>query len=106
MTETTPTRLWNDSADIDELKYSIENGAVGATCNPVIAVTILKKHIAEWRARIEAFLGEMRAATEDQGGWVVVGEVWVKGAELREPAFVACGGRGGSLSIETDPRLY
>ena len=31
MTQTTPTVLWNDSADIDELKYAIENGAVGAT---------------------------------------------------------------------------
>ena len=37
MTQTTPTCLWNDSASIDELTYSIEHGAVGATCNPVIA---------------------------------------------------------------------
>jgi len=106
MTETTPTRLWNDSADIDELKYSIENGAVGATCNPVIAVTILKKHIAEWRPRIEAFLGEMPAATEDQVGWKLVEEMSVKAAKLLEPAFAAHGGRDGRLSIQTDPRLY
>src|SRR5437016_1159161 len=106
MTETTPTRLWNDSADIDELKYSIENGAVGATCNPVIAVTILKKHIAEWRPRIEALLGEMPAATEDQVGWKLVEEVSIKAAKLLEPAFAAHGGRDGRLSIQTDPRLY
>src|ERR1700694_880804 len=48
MTQTTPTCLWNDSADIDELTYSIDNGAVGATCNPVIALGILKKDIAAW----------------------------------------------------------
>src|SRR5713226_4931318 len=36
MTQTTPTFLWNDSAAIDELSASIEDGAVGATCNPVI----------------------------------------------------------------------
>ncbi|MFZ2032713.1 MAG: hypothetical protein WAW53_03055, partial [Candidatus Dormiibacterota bacterium] len=41
MTQTTATCLWNDSAAIDELTYSIENGAVGATCNPVIAATVL-----------------------------------------------------------------
>ena len=63
MTETTPTRLWNDSADIDELKYSIDNGAVGATCNPVIAVGILKKHIAEWRPPIQSLLTELPTAT-------------------------------------------
>ncbi len=35
MTQTTPTCLWNDSSDLEELAYSIEHGAVGATCNPV-----------------------------------------------------------------------
>src|SRR5437762_7004971 len=106
MTETTPTRLWNDSADIDELKYSIENGAVGATCNPVIAVTILKKHLAEWRPRIEALLREMPGATEDQVGWKLVEEMSAKAAKLLEPAFAAHRGRDGRLSIQTDPRLY
>ena len=35
--KTTKTVLWNDSADPTELARSIEFGAVGATCNPVIA---------------------------------------------------------------------
>ena len=43
MTQTTPTCLWNDSASIQELTYSIEHGAVGATCNPVIVLGVLKK---------------------------------------------------------------
>ena len=41
MTQTTPTCLWNDSASISELQYSLENGAVGATCNPVIVVGVI-----------------------------------------------------------------
>ena len=106
MTQTTPTALWNDSADIDELSYAIDNGAVGATCNPVIAVTILKKHIAEWRPRIEALLREMPGATEDQVGWKLVEEMSVKAAKLLEPAFAAHRGRDGRLSIQTDPRFY
>ena len=53
MTQTTPTVLWNDSADLAELEYAIDNGAVGATCNPVIAVGILKKEITIWRPRIQ-----------------------------------------------------
>jgi transaldolase len=106
MTQTTPTCLWNDSADIDELKYAIENGAVGATCNPVIAVTILKKHIGDWRPRIEALLDELPGATEDQIGWKVVEEMSVTAARLLEPAFARHGGRNGRLSIQTDPRLY
>ena len=37
MTQTTRTCLWNDSASIEELTYSIAHGAVGATCNPVMS---------------------------------------------------------------------
>ena len=106
MTQTTPTCLWNDSADIEELEYSIDNGAVGATCNPVIAVGILKKDIAAWRPRIEALLHELPHATEDQIGWKLVEEMSVKAAKLLEPAFAAHHGRNGRLSIQTDPRYF
>ncbi|HET7337983.1 MAG TPA: transaldolase family protein [Candidatus Dormibacteraeota bacterium] len=106
MTETTPTRLWNDSADMGELAYAIEHGAVGATCNPVIAVTVLKKHFASWRPRIEALLEEMPGATEDQIGWKLVEELSIEAAKLLEPAFRKHRGRDGRLSIQTDPRFY
>jgi transaldolase len=106
MTQTTPTCLWNDSADIDELNYAIENGAVGATCNPVIALGILKKRIAEWRPRIESLLREYPQATADQVGWKLVEEMSVRAAKLLEPAFAEHSGRNGRLSIQTDPRLY
>ncbi|HKW07910.1 MAG TPA: transaldolase family protein [Candidatus Dormibacteraeota bacterium] len=106
MTLTTPTCLWNDSADIDELTYAIENGAVGATCNPVIAVTILKKELAQWRRRVSDLMREMPGATEDQIGWKLVEEMSVRAARLLEPAFEEHGGRNGRLSIQTDPRFY
>ena len=106
MTQTTPTSLWNDSADIDELRYAIDNGAVGATCNPVIAVGILKKEIASWRPRIQELMRDLPRATEDQLGWNLIEEISVRAAKLLEPAFAAHGGRDGRLSIQTDPRLY
>ena len=43
MTQTTPTCLWNDSADPVELAQAIGWGAVGATCNPVIALSALAR---------------------------------------------------------------
>lgn len=106
MTETTPTCLWNDSAALDELAYSIEHGAVGATCNPVIALSILKRQMPLWRGRIEALIQEMPMATEDQIGWKIVEEMSVKGAALLKPVFDAQGGRNGRLSIQTDPRFF
>jgi transaldolase len=106
MTQTTPTMLWNDSADLDELGYAIDNGAVGATCNPVIALGILKKEIGAWRPRIQQLIREMPRATEDQIGWKLVEELSVRAAKLLEPAFAEHRGRNGRLSIQTDPRLY
>lgn len=106
MTQTTPTCLWNDSADMDELAYAIEHGGVGATCNPVIALGILKKELPVWRPRIEALLDEMPHATEDQVGWRLVEEMSIRAAKLLEPTFERHRGRNGRLSIQTDPRLY
>jgi transaldolase len=106
MTQTTPTCLWNDSADIDELRYAIDNGAVGATCNPVIALGILKKELNVWRPRVQELMRVMPAATEDQIGWKLVEEVSVRAAKLLEPVFNEHRGRNGRLSIQTDPRLY
>ncbi len=106
MTQTTPTCLWNDSASIEEFKYSMEHGAVGATCNPVIVLGVLKKELANWKTRMEALLKEYPAAGEDEIAWKVVREISVRAAVVLKPVFDAQGGKNGRLSIQTDPRLY
>src|SRR5437588_7418378 len=85
MTQQTPTCLWNDSASIQELTYSMEHGAVGATCNPVIVHGVLKKEMHFWKERIHALIEECPAATEDEIAWQLVREVSVKGASLLKP---------------------
>src|SRR5208283_3259135 len=92
MTQTTPTCLWNDSASVDELKYSIEHGAVGATCNPVIVLGVLKKEIANWKGRIEALIHEFPTASEDEIAWKTVREISVRAAALMKPIYDAKGG--------------
>jgi transaldolase len=106
MTQTTPTCLWNDSASIQELTYSIEHGAVGATCNPVIVVGILKKEMGMWKDRIRKLMEERPAATEGEISWQVVREISAKAASVLKPVFDAHRGRNGRLSIQTDPRFY
>jgi transaldolase len=106
MTQTTPTCLWNDSASIQELTYSIENGAVGATCNPVIVLGVLKKEMSEWKSRIQKLIEELPAATEDEIAWQLVREISIRGAAVLKPIFDAQRGRNGRLSIQTDPRLF
>ena len=106
MTQTTSTCLWNDSASIQELTYSMEHGAVGATCNPVIVLGVLKKEMGAWKDRIRALIEERASATEDEIGWQLVREVSITAASLLKPVFDAHQGRNGRLSIQTDPRFY
>jgi transaldolase len=106
MTQTTPTCLWNDSASVEELTYSIEHGAVGATCNPVIVLGVLKKELPLWRGRIGELIEELPTATEDEIAWQLVREISVRAARLLEPIFHEHNGRNGRLSIQTDPRLF
>jgi len=106
MTQTTRTCLWNDSASIEELTYSIEHGAVGATCNPVIVLGVLKKEMPQWKPRIQALTEQWPNATEEQIAWQVVREISAKSAARLKPIFDAHDGRNGRLSIQTDPRLF
>ena len=106
MTQTTLTCLWNDSSSLKELSYSIDHGAVGATCNPVIVVEVLKKDHAFWTGYIQQLIESMPTATEHDIAWKVVEQMTIRGAELLKPVFDAQGGANGRLSVQTDPRFY
>ena len=106
MTQSTATCLWNDSASAPELSYSIEHGAVGATCNPVIVLGVLKQEINSWRQRILSLIEELPVATEEEIAWRLVREISVQAAAALKPIFDQQQGRNGRLSIQTDPRLF
>ena len=106
MTQTTCTCLWNDSSSLAELGYAIDHGAVGATCNPVIVVEVLKKEMHLWKDRILELIRSMPNATEHDVAWKLVDEMSVRSAELLRPIFDAHNGKNGRLSVQTDPRFY
>jgi transaldolase len=106
MTQSTPTCLWNDSASIQELTSSMEHGAVGATCNPVIILEVLRTEMHLWEGYIRELIRLMTAATEDQIAWKMVEAMSVKAAKVLLPVFQEHRGRNGRLSVQTDPRLY
>jgi len=105
MTQRGPTALWNDSATRSELATSISWGAVGATCNPVIALASIRSDLPRWTARIAELGAELPCATESEIGWKIVEEVSLDAATLLVPAYEAHRGRNGRLSMQTDPRL-
>ena len=106
MSQTTPTRLWNDSATLSELSAAIGWGAVGATCNPVIALAALRSDLPRWQERIREYAAEHPSALESDIGWAMVKELSVEAAALLDDAFSEHAGRNGRLSVQTDPRLY
>jgi transaldolase len=106
MTSTTPTALWNDSCSVAELEYSLAQGAVGATANPVIVVEVLKKESAQWKPRIAALVREMPGASEADVAWRLVEEMSITGARVLLPVFEKYKGKNGRLSIQTDPAYY
>ncbi|WP_230672751.1 transaldolase family protein [Rathayibacter sp. Leaf248] len=104
--QASPTSLWNDSADLSELSRSIGFGAVGATCNPVIAYTTIRKNLDVWGPRLAELAAEHPTLGESALGWLAIEEMSVQAAELLLPAFRESGGRNGRLSVQTDPRLH
>ncbi len=106
MKQNTKTVLWNDSADPKELRDALTWGIVGATCNPVIALSALKADKENWAARIKDYAKSNPSATEDQIGWAMVEELSINAAKILEPEFEIYNGRNGRLSIQTDPRNF
>jgi transaldolase len=65
MTPSTPTCLWNESASIRELTHSIEQGAVGITCNLMIVLGVLKQEMAVWKDGLRNLIESNPASGED-----------------------------------------
>lgn len=102
----TPTDIWNDSCNVDELAYAVEFGAVGATANPTIVVDNWRADPSHWATRARVLAGEHPIWSERDVAWAIVAEMSVRAAPLLMPAFAQSGGRSGRLSIQTDPTRY
>ncbi|MDR6939770.1 transaldolase family protein [Arcanobacterium hippocoleae] len=100
------TALWNDSSDLEELRQSISYGAVGATCNPVIAYTTIAKRPEIWADRIRNIAIAHPTWSESEIGWQAVEDMSVEAAKLLADIFDKTNGHDGRLSVQTDPRLH
>ena len=57
---------WNDSNDHLELKHAYDEGAVGATSNPVITLQSVKNHPDLWNPEIDKMIIEHPNSSEDE----------------------------------------
>ena len=103
---TTQTDVWNDSCSVEELTYAIENGAVGATTNPVIVGNVLDKEMHLWKGRMKQMIQDMPEASEEDIAWKLNEEMAVKGSELLMPVFTREKGLKGRISIQTNVKNF
>jgi transaldolase len=106
MTLQYPTDYWNDSCSEEELTYAISHGAVGATSNPTIVHSVLKKEMHLWEDRIHALIRENPTWSEVEITWKLFEEMAVYGAGFLRSIFEEHHGKKGRLSIQTNPALY
>ena len=99
-------RWWNDSCDLRELAEAVENGAVGATSNPVIVSAAIEGDRDRWIPVIRELIQESPSAIEDEIAWKLIAEIGRRAAAILRPTFEASGGENGFLSVQVNPKFY
>ncbi len=106
MTEIFPkTHYWNDSCDLNELKYSLQRGASGATTNPVIVKQVLEKNLDMYCGFISSAISKYPCASEDDIAWITMEKMATDAAALLKPVFDNEKGEG-RISIQTNPKYF
>ena len=100
------TDFWNDSCDLSELEDAVNQGAVGATSNPVIVRTVVKNSPEIWARKLEELIAANPNDTEDDVAWKLIAEVARSAACLLRPVFDETGGEKGRLAIQVNPKYY
>ena len=98
--------LWNDSCSCKELTYALENGATGATTNPVIVYNVLKKELPEWEETIKDIVEKHPDYTEDDLAWDVIKVLGTKASQLLLDQYKQSKGQRGRLSFQTNAKYF
>jgi transaldolase len=98
--------FWNDSCAASELAEAVQNGATGATSNPVIVFSAVKADQATWIPVLDGLVAERPEADEEDLAWALIEAVGAKAAALLEPVHRETRGAKGFLSMQVNPKLY
>ena len=100
------TELWNDSCSCKELSYAIENGASGATTNPVIVFNVLKKELPDFEETINKLVEDNPSFTEDDLAWALIKVMGSKASKLLLDQFHETNGQKGRISFQTNAKYF
>ena len=97
---------WNDSNDHVELQHAFDEGAVGATSNPVITYQSVKNHPDLWMPVIDEMILKNQQASEDEILWMLIDSVGKKAAKILLPVYEKTSRQKGKLSLQVNPKYY
>jgi len=97
---------WNDSNDHVELQDAVNEGAVGATSNPVITCAAVKNHPDVWMPVIDDMIESNSSGSEDDILWDLIDEVGKRAAKILLPVYEATNKQKGKLSLQVNPKYY
>ena len=97
---------WNDSNDHVELQHAFDEGAVGATSNPVITFQSVKNHPDLWMPVIDEMILDNQQASEDEILWMLIDSVGKKAAKILLPVYEKTNRQKGKLSLQVNPKYY
>lgn len=100
------TQIWNDSCSCEELRYAIDNGAVGATTNPVIVLSVLKSELPQWTPVIHTLCEKHPSYSEDEIAWELIKAMGTKASTLLLPKYKETNGTQGRISFQTNAKFY
>lgn len=100
------TDFWNDSCHHDELSQAVEQGAVGATSNPVIAFAAIHNDQSRWLPVLDQLICQNSYSTEDEIAWLLIEEMGKHAARLLKPVFDKSSGKKGVLCMQVSPKYY
>jgi transaldolase len=96
----TNSNWWHDSADPDELKVSIENGAVGVTTNPLLIKLSLFSKPEIWNSVLSSVPKDLQGAEKAEA---ILGKITTSLAGILMPTYNRTHGDQGYVCAQVNP---
>ena len=96
------TKIWLDSVDPDLVLTNRDQGATGATSNPIIISDLIKS--GRFDGQLQELLGE-GGMTASEAAWALTDRVVASAQEVFLPVWESTSGDDGYVSFEVDPLL-
>jgi len=100
LSKETATKWWHDSADLDELRAALKNGAVGVTTNPVLVATALHCGGQQWSSILQNLPSDLGP---DQRTEELMKVVTQSIAQKLQPEHEASKGKSGFVCAQVQP---